>query len=424
MKAFIRGLLLMLAWLASTGVAEAQLSFYTNNAEIHITGYHDGGSHYLVIPASTNGYPVTVVDNFSFETASFITNAVVPNGIGVIGDYAFNSCVRLKTISLPASVTNLGRIVFGYCIQMTNIAVDPANLAFTSVGGVLFDKAQKTLVEFPCGLGGNYVVPSSVTNIALGAIGSSAITGVSIPSSVINIGGYALSACVYLTNITVDPANPNYLSVGGVLFDKAQATLMQYPCALGSNYNVPAGVTSILPDAFAYSGLSRIGLPPGLNDIEPEVFYSCTNLASIVIPSSVTNISDDAFAYCTNLTAVYFAGNSPQTDPYAGSLNIFRGDSNVVYYLPGTTGWTNTFGQAPTALWNPRASAPNFADGTYGFNLTGPTNATIVIETCTNLTQAGWFPLATNKFSGSGTWTFNDSQAGSSPTRFYRMRSP
>src|SRR5205823_2180767 len=96
----------------------------------------------------------------------------------------------------------------------------------------------------------------------------------------------------------------------------------------------------------------------------------------IVIPASVKTISQYAFQTCPNLPQVYFTGNPPvPNDP-----TIFFGDSLVVYYLPGTTGWGASFGGAPAVLWNPQAIAPTNSGGHFGFNITGPTNVTLIVE--------------------------------------------
>ena len=80
---------------------------------------------------------------------------------------------------------------------------------------------------------------------------------------------------------------------------------------------------------------------------------------------------------------------------------------------------------APGAvLWNPQAITPGFTGGQFGFNLTGPTNAVIVIEACTSLSHPVWLPVSTNTLSGLGTSAFSDPQSGAYPMRYYRFRSP
>ncbi|HLX70563.1 MAG TPA: hypothetical protein VKV04_13135, partial [Verrucomicrobiae bacterium] len=125
------------------------------------------------------------------------------------------------------------------------------------------------------------------------------------------------------------------------------------------------------------------------------------------------------FANCYNLASVYFGGNAPSP----GS-DVFSGDNNAtVYYLPGTTGWGATFGGAPTVLWNPQATT-FIADGTqFGFNISGPTNATIVVEACADLANPVWLPVSTNTLDSSGMSFFSDPQWTNYPSRFYRTSS-
>ena len=425
MKAYIRNLLVLLGLLALPGFGRAQFIFTTNNGvAITITGFNTSSLN-LVIPAATNGYPVIGIGDFAFSSDHSVTNIVIPSSIVSIGRYAFYDCRRLASASIPAGVTNLGQIVFAYCTNLTNITVDPANSTFSSAGGVLFNKAQTTLIESPCGLAGFYKVPGSVTNIGFAAFSSSAISGVNIPESVIDVNTHAFNDCLNLTNIDVDPANPAYSSVGGVLFNNKQTELYQFPSALGGDYIVPASVNYIGPEAFELSGVTSVILPKKIEFIGYLAFASCPGLKSIVIPGSVTNFGIDAFQSSTNFTSAYFLGNPPLDHLDSGDgQDAFQQTPATVYYLPGAIGWTETYGDAPTVLWNPQASGLAFTGGQFAFNFTIPSNAVIVIEACTNLAQPVWLPVATNTFSGSGTSVFNDPQSANYPMRFYRMRSP
>ena len=132
--------------------------------------------------------------------------------------------------------------------------------------------------------------------------------------------------CRNLMAITVDTGNVIYSSEDGVLFDKAQTTLIEYPAGIIGTYTIPDSVTSIGDGAF----------------------YNCDSLTTVIIGKCVTNIADDAFGYCDGLTEVYFKGDAPTL----GGSYVFDGaDNATVYYLSWMLGWGTTFGGRPTAVW-------------------------------------------------------------------------
>jgi hypothetical protein len=353
---------------------------------------------------------------------------------------------------------------------MTNISVAVGNPNYSSLNGVLFEKAPYTLLQYLSGLtNSDYIIPNGVQAIAESAFFYSPnLLSITIPCSLTNIVGPPFYDCTALTNICVNATNPAYSSLNDVLFDKAQDTLVQYPPGLTNvTYDIPGSVTTIQGDAFSdcaslvnitipnevtnfgyavflgCSSLASVVIPNGVTSIPQQAFAQCTSLASVIIPDSVTNIGPMAFndcpsldiitipasvndiesltfISCGNLTSAYFEGNAP---PDVG--NVFYGDSStVVYYLPGTTGWGATFGGVPAVLWNPQATAFITAGNQFGFNITGPTNATIVVEACTNLANPVWLPVSTNTLSGSGTASFNDPQWANYPNRYYRFSAP
>ena len=311
---------------ASTYVAEAQLlgrlTFTTNNGTITITGYNGSGGM-VFIPKTISGLPVTSIESWAFTFCTSLTNIIIPNSVTNIGDYTFNTCPTL-----------------------TEITVDSNNPAYSSADGVLLNKSQTTLIQFPGGKAGSYTIPNSVTNIGDYAfcyctsltsvtIGNSvtsiggwafysctSLTGATIPNSVTSIGDGAFADCTNLTTITI----PNSVtSVGDALFSR---------CTSLTNATIPNTVTSIGGWAFySCTGLTSATIPNSVTEIGDGAFYSCTGLTNVTIGKNVTNIGDEAFASCSSLTAIEVDSLNPTYSSVVGIL--FNKSTNTLIQCPG-----------------------------------------------------------------------------------------
>ena len=75
-------------------------------------------------------------------------------------------------------------------------------------------------------------------------------------------------------------------------------------------------------------------------------FRDCTALEEAVIGDGLELIENLTFSGCTSLESVYFDGDAP-----AAGLNAFENTPATVYYREGSSGWDETFGGRPTALF-------------------------------------------------------------------------
>jgi hypothetical protein len=137
---------------------------------------------------------------------------------------------------------------------------------------------------------------------------------------------------------------------------------------------------------------SRINSLP-VASIGAGAFSNVISLTGVTIPAGIGSLGNYAFSSCTNLSGVYFAGNAPAT-----GTSVFKSDSlAVAYYLPLVTGWSSPFAGIKAVLWDPviQTSGTNFGikNNLFGFNITGPTNIAVEVETCTNLASPVWVPL-------------------------------
>jgi hypothetical protein len=327
----------------------------------------------------------------------------------------------LTNVTIPNSVTSIGVDPFGHGYSLTAITVGTRNSVYSDLDGVLFNRSLTTLVQYPGAIAGSYAIPNSVTSIGDGAFnGCGNLTNVTIPNSVTTIWDHAFDLCESLTNVTIPNSVTN---IGDYAFDLCESL---------TNITIPNSVTSIGSGAFSScSSLTSVTIGSKVTSIGDYAFYGCWSLTSVTIPNSVNSIGTNAFSYCTSLTSVYFQGNAPSLGSFVFGFSGGSGtpwDPATIYYLPGTTGWsdfsTNT--GLPTALWTPQvlttASSFGVRTNQFGFNINWASGMTVVVEACTNLANPTWYPLATNTLSG-GSAYFSDPQWTNHTRRFYRLRS-
>jgi len=213
--------------------------------------------------------------------------AQCPEGSSLSGDYCYTHSGGNVTISKYVGAG--GAVVIPGTIEAMPV-VHIGNDAFRN-------DTSLTSVTIPAGL-------TSIGDSAFN--GCASLTSVSIPASVTSIGEYVFWACTSLTSIEVAPANENYSSDGGVLYNKTQTRLIKYPAAKpGAAFGIPGTVTSIAHGAFHRNTvLTSVNIPNSVTNIDNHAFDGCSSLASVNIPSGVTSIAGYLFSGCTSLASV------------------------------------------------------------------------------------------------------------------------
>ena len=123
----------------------------------------------------------------------------IPNSVTNIEDWAFTDCTVLKQVIIPNSVANIGDYAFFGTALYDNTQNWKNNVLYIDTWLI---KAKETLSR-------NYEIKADTKAIADKAFyNCSALTQITIPNSMTNIGYGAFTGCTALTQITVKATVP------------------------------------------------------------------------------------------------------------------------------------------------------------------------------------------------------------------------
>ena len=106
------------------------------------------------------------------------------------------------------------------------------------------------------------------------------------------------------------------------------------------------------------------------------------------------------------------------------SFNLFETERGVEFFDPSEPFYMQEGTIASFQLLSPSTmSSFGIQTNGFGFNIAGNTNATVVVEACTNMINPVWVAVQTNILT-SGSIYFSDPRWTNYPVRFYRLRSP
>lgn len=335
------------------------LVFTLEGSSYSVTGY-EGGSHIVVIPPEYLEKAVTAIADGAFNNCHTVTKISVPTSVLSIGKafsrcnnlfeisvkaanpnyksvdgvlYSFDGlhlvsyppaksgklfyvsdsvktidnsalrfCRNLESVFIPKNVEQIEKNFEG-CYFLKSIEVDSENNSYKAVDGVLFTKDGKTLLRYPHDhTEKNYTIPEGTLSVEEYAFNGSAIETLTLAASLTQLG--YIEDCKNLTEFSVYAQNQDYMSIGGVLFNKDASALMQYPQA---KLSAPYKNDGDDREYFSYH------MPEGVKKINSWAFNSCLRLNKIYLPSSLVEIAPYAFTNLNEqfeLTEIVFSAGS------------------------------------------------------------------------------------------------------------------
>ena len=299
----------------------------------------------VTIPSS-----VKTIETSAFENCTELEFVYLNEGLERIEDKAFYNCSYLTDINIPKSVTYIGETilgktawhnyrgkgviifdgwVFGYKgtpapntaltfdknirgvaddafkgeTNLVSVEVSTDNPFLSSAEGVLYDKNKTTVIVYPNGRGGAYIMPDSVVTIDdCTFYNCKKLTSISLSDNLIDVGDYAFYNCDGFKSFTF---TDKVKTIGAYSF---------YDCDYIKEIIIPDSVETIGSYAFYntttdpttgadffISILEKVVIGDGVKTIGLFAFYDCRNLTSLTLGESVETIGNYAFYQCNIL---------------------------------------------------------------------------------------------------------------------------
>ncbi|TFG57275.1 MAG: DUF1080 domain-containing protein [Methanomassiliicoccus sp.] len=280
-------------------------TYTVTDGKANITGYLGAGGD-VTIPSTLGGCPVIAIGDHAFLSNANITSVIIPDSVTTIGYRAFYYSIILTSVTIGNGVTTIGNSAFSHCSALTSVTIPDS---VTTIGSSAFSYCSDLT---------SVTIPDSVNSIGNYAFQyCTSLSSVTIGKGVASIAFNAFSYCPSLTVIDVDPDNPNYASVSGVLYSKDMTMLIHCPGGFSGPLVIPDSVTSILYHAFAWSAITSVTIPDSVTSIGDYAFRECQSLTSVTIGSGITAIGNYAFIDCYALSSVTIGSEITAISEYA-----------------------------------------------------------------------------------------------------------
>jgi hypothetical protein len=251
-----------------------------------------------------------------------------------------------------ASLTNLGIWAFNGCNNESLTSIDmSAQTNLVSIPDYAFQNTTHLA---------SFKFPPKITTIGVSSFNASALTSISIPSTVKRIGTYAFFACTPLATITLPETN-DLVSIGEFAFgsntlngtswltnQKSSTTngmIYLGNVALIYNGTAPAAISGtaglekstvvgVAGGCFrGNTNITSVTIPSTVKNIDENAFINCTGLKTATLSADLTSMGQDVFTGCTALTDVYVKNTTAPTTAASTFLTTST-NTNTTVYIP------------------------------------------------------------------------------------------
>ena len=266
--------------------------------------------------------PVTSIGKFAFadntemEDIPFVVsgcNGWAPS-CKEIPEGCFGASGLTPSITIPDHITTINRSFVDFCYGLEEINVDENNENYSTVDGMLCNKAGNTVIVFPGGKSyqDDYIFPDEITTLKSNSCIYTYIENVTFGSGMTTIEELVFNQSAVET-ITINTgltdvnhgafANTKYFR----WFNGAVDGTTYYTNGTDGLLYKKDGILYRCPEQYADAEGNKItSLDLRSNEtithIEDAAFSKCKDLTSIQLPNTVQTLGGHAFEYCEGLT--------------------------------------------------------------------------------------------------------------------------
>jgi len=229
---------------------------------------------------------------------AFSGQFTIPDSVTSVKDDAFYNCSSLTSVTVGSNVKNIGETAFSVCTSLTAISVDPQNLYYASINGALFNKDLTELIQCPSAFSGQFTIPDSVTFIRRWAFYNCvSLTAINVDPQ--NLDYTSIDGVLFNKDLTELIRCPDAFSGHFTIPDGTTSVRDNAfsNCSTLTSVTVGGNVKEILD--FAFSGctsLASVIMGSNVVFISERTFSYCPSLTLILFTSNIPAIIlSDAF---------------------------------------------------------------------------------------------------------------------------------
>ena len=312
----------------------------TVTGNYHITKYC-GSEANVSIPEEYRGKAIDTINALAFNAALSMTELYIPDTITKIEKNAFNACDNIETIRIPFIGDSLSTSnIFGYIFGTDSYEMQKAYVPVNLHKVVISDQVSKIGYRAfsGCKQINEVQLPNQLNEIDSYAFQDMGLIEVSIPETLMDIGGDTFEGCTDLKRVNITNLNAFISCKGGANFGGNANLYLNGK--LVSEVIIPQGAT-YLPGTFSgLASIKKVIIPNSVveYDWQFSTFENCKNLEEVVFESgSQLNKLYSTFQGCISLTKI----NIPAS--ITGFYNGVFGNCKIenVYYEGSLEDWCN-----------------------------------------------------------------------------------